>query len=100
MHFREIWKRINPIARLIFILLILYLLIAICYLLVSMGTIGFINNKFSDSPISMEYFSAGFAMISFVFIVFISAFHLSTLIRRRKRHADKIADGKIPHHNR
>ena len=92
--FKEIWERINPVSRLIFGLLILYVIVLGFYLLISTGIINIIPEK-SGNPFAAEYFSAGFAMVSFVFIVFISAFHLSTLIRRRKRHADKIADGKI-----
>ena len=95
MTFNEVWKRVNPISRAIFVLLILYVLIGVLYLLIMMGVVNIIP-EFSNRPFVAEYMSASFAIISFVFIVFISAFHLSTLIRRRKRHADKIADGKIP----
>jgi uncharacterized membrane protein len=94
MKFKDIWGRVNPVARMIFVLLILYVILGISYLCISMGIINFTPNL-SDHPLTTEYVSAGFAIVSFVFIVFISAFHLSTLIRRRKRHADKIADGKI-----
>ena len=99
MSFKEVWKRVNPISRVIFVLLILYVFIGVFFLLVSMGIINIIPGL-SDNEFATEYLSACFAIISFVFIVFISAFHLSTLIRRRKRYADKIADGKIPNSQR
>ena len=42
----------------------------------------------------LPYLFIGYSIISFIMAAFISAYHLSTMIRRRKRTADRIADAQ------
>jgi hypothetical protein len=70
-------------SKCIFVVIVLYL-IATVILLATAG-----GSTVSDNP----YILIGFSLASFTLTVVVSAFHLSTLIRRRKRKSDKIADG-------
>ena len=86
MDFKEIFGRSSPMAKFIFILIVLYAAVSVYILLWALGAV---NNVFtSDTDATW----IGFAIISFAMATLISAYHLSTMIFRRKRRADKLAD--------
>ena len=87
MSFNEIWTRVNPISKIIFILLIVYVAVCVIVLLSLLNIV----RLFPDTD-DQVYLYLGFAMVSFLLTVLISAYHLTTLIRRRKRASDKLVD--------
>jgi uncharacterized membrane protein len=72
----------NRVSRVIFVLIVLYALIAVLCFWATAGA--------AMSDIDRGYSMIGFSMLSFVLTIVISAYHLSTLIKRRKRVMDKI----------
>ena len=88
MSFKEIWTRANNVSKFIFILAVIYILGGIWVLLTALGVIS--ETSYND-PVLLIVFT----MVSFALTVFICTYHLSNLIRRRKRLTDKIADGKV-----
>jgi ABC-type transport system involved in cytochrome c biogenesis permease subunit len=87
MSFNEIWTRVNPISKIIFILIIAYAVISIIVLFMALNIVRFIPDSYNQ-----VYVYLAFAIVSFLVTVFISAYHLTTLIRRRKRASDKLVD--------
>jgi len=87
MSFNEIWTRVNPISKTIFILLIVYVAVCVIVLLSLLNIVRLLPD--TDDQV---YLYLGFAMVSFLLTVLISAYHLTTLIRRRKRATDKLVD--------
>jgi membrane protein implicated in regulation of membrane protease activity len=72
----------NKTSRVVFILTIVYIVGVIAVLLLERGIIAVA--ALYHNP----YLLIGFAIVSFAFSVFISAFHMSTIIKRRKRKTD------------
>jgi hypothetical protein len=83
MGFNEFWANKSRVSQVIFILIILYAVSSICVLLPALGILPFLPDAYLN-----PYVLLGFALVSFAFTVFISAFHLSTMIKRRKRRTD------------
>ena len=88
MGFKGFWENKSRFAQLIFIMIILYAISSINVLLLAVGILPHIPGIYLN-----PYVLIGFALVSFVFTVLISAYHLSTMIRRRKRKYDHMADG-------
>jgi len=88
MSFNEIWTRVNPISKTIFVLLIAYAVFCVIILLAVLNVVPLIP----DDAYNQVYLYLCFAVVSFLLTVFISAYHLTTLIRRRKRASDKLVD--------
>ena len=85
MNFTEIWARSNIFSRLIFILLVLYAIGSAGFLLLIFGFAHFLPAAKNNPQLLI-----GFAISSFLLAVLISSYHLSTLIRRRKRRTDRL----------
>jgi hypothetical protein len=82
-NFRDFWATKSHISRLIFVLIILYCVSSITVLLLALGILPYV----SDAHLN-PFVLIGFAIASFTLTLFISAFHLSTMLRRRKRKTD------------
>jgi hypothetical protein len=80
---RWLWEH-SPVSRIIFILILLY---AICSINVLFLAIGIVYNLPKDFLLKIKVLNA-FAIISFVLAAITSAYHLTTMIFRRKRIAD------------
>lgn len=81
--FKEFWSGNNLISQVIFILIILYCFSAISVLLLVLGLLPYIDGMYLNSRVLI-----GFAMGSFGLSLLISIYHLSTMLRRRKRKDD------------
>ena len=93
MGFVEIFRRTIPMMKIIFVIIVLYLLISLYVLLWVLGVAGnvFTSNQIGTAT-DVDNLWISFAIVSFGLAIIISAFHLSTMILRRKRKTDKIAD--------
>jgi amino acid transporter len=72
----------NRVSQVIFGVIILYALVSIACLWAAAGGVGL-------SDADRNYVLIAFSMLSFVVAVFICAYHLSTLFKRRKRKTDR-----------
>jgi membrane protein implicated in regulation of membrane protease activity len=82
----------SHIAQTIFILIILYAVTTVIVLCLALGFFQHLPRAHLNPYVSLTY-----AIISFVLTALISAFHLSTMIRRRKRKTDWLdVEHKIP----
>ncbi|MDR2551641.1 MAG: hypothetical protein LBD31_00525 [Treponema sp.] len=84
MSFKEFFGEKSVPARAIFILIILYVICSIVVLLLALGIVLPRTSLYLN-----PYTLIGFSVVSFGFTVLISVYHLSTLIRRRKRKTDR-----------
>jgi hypothetical protein len=82
-NFAEVWKTRTILARLLFILVILYCVSSSVVLLGAVGLVEMIPNLHLN-PGALVIFT----VISYVFAILVSAYHLSTFLRRRKRSVD------------
>jgi Kef-type K+ transport system membrane component KefB len=82
--FNAIGKKRSFLVQLSLIILIVYTIASISLLLFAMQWLGSNPNSYLDPQIILKY-----AVISFLLVVFIAAYHLSTLLRRRKRRSDR-----------
>ena len=82
MSVKVTWGRSNPVSKVLFFLIILYLLFSAFILLCKLGVVS--NVFTSDGNVLLIVFS----IISFSFVIVIAVFHLVTLILRRKRVTD------------
>ena len=85
MNFGEIWKSSNPIAKVLFILILLYAGFSLYILLWRLGVTGNILTIAEENILLAVY-----CFVSFAFSTIVASFHLSTLILRRKRAADNL----------
>jgi hypothetical protein len=74
-------------SQVIFILIILYCVSSVNVLLLALGILPYIPGAYLN-----PYVLIAFSIISFALTLLISAFHLSTMIRRKKRRCDRIPD--------
>jgi uncharacterized membrane protein YhaH (DUF805 family) len=88
MNLGEKWKRSKPLAKVLFVLIILYIGVSAYILLWGLGIVD--NMLTEDNNSIWVYYS----IISFGLTSILAVFHLFTMIVRRKRDADKIADMK------
>lgn len=84
MGLKEFFIRQNHISQMIFILILLYAVSSINVLLLALGILPHIPGMYLN-----PYIMVAFSLISFALTAFISAYHLSTMIRRRKRKTDQ-----------
>jgi membrane protein implicated in regulation of membrane protease activity len=82
------FKNRTFIAQTIFIVIILYAVSSIVVLGVAAGVFHKMPGAYLNPYICVAY-----AIISFALTAFISAYHLSTMIRRKKRRCDRLDDG-------
>jgi hypothetical protein len=71
----------------IFIVIILYCMCSVAVLSVAFGIVPYIPHAYLDSRVLIFYAIGSFALTAVV-----SAYHLATMIRRRKRKCDKFDD--------
>jgi uncharacterized BrkB/YihY/UPF0761 family membrane protein len=83
MNLGEKWKRSKPMAKVLFVLIILYIGVSVYILLWGLGIVPLTE----DNNSIWVYYS----IISFGLTAILAVFHLFTMIVRRKRDADKIA---------
>ena len=74
----------SAIAQIIFILIILYCVSSINVLLLAFGLLPYIPGIYLKSGMLIV-----FSLFSLAMTLFVSAYHLSTMIRRRKRKTDR-----------
>lgn len=77
-------KNKTYIAITIFIVIIIYAISSVVMLGLVLGIFPALPGAYLN-----PYMCLGYAIISFLLTAFISAYHLSTLIRRRKRKTDE-----------
>lgn len=76
--------KIGRVVQLVFTLIILYCATSINVLLLALGILPNLPGAYSQSFALMA-----FAVISFVTTLFVSAYHLSSMLRKRKRKSDR-----------
>ena len=82
MNFVEIWKRSHPISKVLFVLILLYIVFSVYILLWRFNVVDNVL-MVEDNAMLIIY-----SLASFSFVVIIAVFHLITLILRRKRVTD------------
>ncbi|MDR0760693.1 MAG: hypothetical protein LBF74_11405 [Treponema sp.] len=82
--FKKLWKNQSLIVQVIWICILLYAVASIYVLLLALSTYRYLPGAYLDPRALI-----GFAVVSFLLTTVISAYHISTLIRRRKRRADR-----------
>jgi membrane protein implicated in regulation of membrane protease activity len=87
MGFKEFWSHKSRVSQVIFIVIIMYCVSSINVLLLALGIMPYIPGVYLN-----PYVLIAFAIISFLITLLISIYHLSTMIRRRKRKCDQLAD--------
>ncbi|GMO52131.1 MAG: hypothetical protein Pg6C_17500 [Treponemataceae bacterium] len=85
MRFSEFFRNRSYVAQIIFIVVILYTVSSINVLVLAMSLVPHLERSYLH-PASL----IGFAVISFVLTVMISAYHVYTMIYRKKRKTDSI----------
>ena len=83
MSFQSVWSNSSHVTRVFSVILFLYFIAAIVVLLLALGFVPSVPEAQHHPHLLII-----FAIISFALTVIISAFHLSTQIRRRKRKTD------------
>lgn len=81
--FREFWVNKNHVSQGIFIVSALYCVSAVVVLLLVLGIWPLVPKAHLN-----PYLLIGFTIVSFGLTLFISAYHLSTMLKRRKRKTD------------
>jgi hypothetical protein len=81
---KKFWQNQSLIVHVIWVCILLYAVASINVLILALTT-------YKDLPGAYLNPNAlvGFAVISFLLVVMISAYHISSLIRRRKRRSDR-----------
>jgi hypothetical protein len=77
------WRH-SVASRIIFVLILLYAICSINVLLLAAGIVSYLPREFVLDPFVL----IAFAIISFCLVVVTSAYHLATMILRRKRRVD------------
>jgi uncharacterized membrane protein len=92
--FKRLWKNQSLIVQIIWICILLYAVASIYVLVVALNTyreLGTYLNPYRN--VAGAYLNApaliGFAVVSFLLVALIAAYHISTLVRRRKRRSDR-----------
>jgi membrane protein implicated in regulation of membrane protease activity len=88
-QFVETWKSRTCISKIIFLLIILYCISSINVLLLAFGLTKWIPNFHLNARVLIT-----FSVTSFALTLLVSAYHLSTFLRRRKRASDRVADAQ------
>lgn len=87
MSTKDFGSQKSHMSQVIFILIILYCVSSVNVLLLALGLMPYIPGAYLNPHVLIA-----FSIISFALTLFISAFHLSTMIRRKKRRCDRIPD--------
>jgi hypothetical protein len=77
----------SRVSQVIFILIVLYCVASVNVLILALGML-----PYYESIQGVSYLLIGFTISSFVLTLFISAYHLSTMLRRRKRRSDRLLE--------
>ena len=83
MSFQTVWANRSPVTRVFSVVLFLYFIAAIVVLSLALGLIPVVPEAHFH-----PYVLIIFAIVSFTLTALVSAYHLSTQIRRRKRKTD------------
>ena len=83
MSFQKIWSNSSLVTRVFSVILFLYFVAALVVLSLALGVVPSVPEA-QHHPLLLIIF----AIVSFALTVIISAFHLTTQIRRRKRKTD------------
>jgi hypothetical protein len=83
----ESWKYHNNRSKVVLVFIILYCIGSIFVLGLAYGLLPLIPDAHLNPDILVAY-----SIISFGVALFISAYHLNTLLKRRKRRCDRIPD--------
>jgi hypothetical protein len=75
-------------------LIVLYCVAAVNVLILALGML-----PYYEAEHGVSYLLIGFTISSFVLTLFISAYHLSTMLRRRKRRSDRLLEEKSAYKN-
>jgi membrane protein implicated in regulation of membrane protease activity len=78
------WMAKSGVSRIIFILIILYSVTSINVMVMALGIVPFVQGM-ENNPLLLTWF----AILSFVVTLIVSAYHLSTMLRSRKRSCDQ-----------
>jgi ABC-type multidrug transport system permease subunit len=92
-QFVETWRSRSHLSKLIFLLIILYCISSINVLLLAFGLTKWIPDFHLNARVLIA-----FSVTSFALTLFVSAYHLSTFLRRRKRASDHVIDADAPAH--
>lgn len=87
MGFKEFLLNKSRISQVIFIVIIMYCVSSMNVLILALGIMPYIPGVYLN-----PYVLIVFAIISFVITLLVSIYHLSTMIRKRKRKCDRPAD--------
>jgi membrane protein implicated in regulation of membrane protease activity len=82
--FKRLWKNQSLIVQVIWICILLYAVASVYVLLLALNTYQDLPGAYLDPRALI-----GFAVVSFLLVAVIAAYHISTLIRRRKRRSDR-----------
>ena len=86
-NLKELWMSRSHVSQIIFILIVLYCVASVNVLILALGML-----PYYESDHGVSYLLIGFTISSFVLTLFISAYHLSTMLRRRKRRSDRFSE--------
>ena len=81
------WVNKSHVSQIIFILIILYCVSSINVLLLGFGILPYIPGVYLN-----PYMFIWFALASCVLTLIMSVYHLSTMLRRRKRKSDRTSE--------
>jgi membrane protein implicated in regulation of membrane protease activity len=82
--FKKLWKNQSLFVQVIWICILLYAVASIYVLLLALSTYQYLPGAYLDPRALIR-----FAVVSFLLAAVISSYHISTLIRRRKRRSDR-----------
>jgi membrane protein implicated in regulation of membrane protease activity len=82
--FKRLWKNQSFIVQVIWICILLYAVASIYVLVLALNTSKDLPGAYLNPSTSTS-----FAVVSFLLVAVISAYHISTLVRRRKRRSDR-----------
>lgn len=89
MAFMEWFKEKSHISQTIFIVIIAYAVSSVVVLCLALGIFPYLEGAYLNPQVCLAY-----AIISFALTAFISAYHLSTMLRRKKRRNDRLDDNR------
>jgi hypothetical protein len=87
MGLAEFFRNRSYLAQIIFILIILYTVSSINVLILALSIVPYLERAYLHTPVLL-----GFAVISFVLTLVIIAYHLYTMIHRKKRKTDVVKE--------
>ncbi|MDR0600687.1 MAG: hypothetical protein LBG84_11545 [Treponema sp.] len=89
MNENELKRTTHTVAsQIIFVIIIIYAVSSINVFLLALGILPFLPAAYLN-----PYLLLTFSIASFAFTLLMAAYHLSTMIRRRKRKTDRVENG-------